>query len=143
MSTITKTRAVKAALIAAAMVTTSAVLAQSTTGGFGSNPSSLTGPSVGDISKNIAGSIAGVSSGFEAFLYFLGILFIVLFVLAAWKHKKSDGREGSMGLIATYLVLSACSFAAPTVAGSMIKTMMGSSTVTGVSAPSSTPSIGN
>lgn len=135
MSLIAKTRALQATLITAAMVATSTVMAQ----GFGSNPSQINGPSAGQISTNIAGSLGGISKGFEAFLYFLGVVFMVLFILAAWKYKKSDGREGNMGLICTYLVLAVCSFAAPTVMGSASVTIFGNGARTGVSAPTSTP----
>lgn len=95
-----------------------------------------TGPSAGTISKNVANSLFGIANGFEAFLYMLGIVFVVLFILAAWKYKKSDGRDGSMGLISTYLVLAVASMAAPTVLGSGMSTIFGGSTVTRVPAPS-------
>jgi hypothetical protein len=94
-----------------------------------------TGPTVGKVSENVASSMVGIAAGFEAFLYLLGIVFIVLFLLAAWKYKKSDGRDGNMGLIATYLVLATASMAAPTVMGSGMATLFGGSTVERVSAP--------
>lgn len=96
---------------------------------------SATGPSAGAISKNVASSLFGIASGFEAFLYMLGVVFVVLFILAAWKYKKSDGRDGSMGLISTYLVLAVASMAAPTVMGSGMSTIFGSTAVTRVPAP--------
>lgn len=104
--------------------------------GFGNSPANNQGPSIGDISKNVAKSFGGLAQGFEAFLYFLGIVFVVLFVLAAWKYKKSDGRDGSMGLIATYLILAVCSFASPTLVGSASTTLFGSGAKQSVTAPS-------
>jgi phosphoglycerol transferase MdoB-like AlkP superfamily enzyme len=100
-----------------------------------------TGPSVGKISQNIASSLSGVASGFEAFLYLLGFVFLVLFLLAAWKYKKSEGRDGNMGLIVTYLVLAVAAFAAPTVLGSGMATLFGDTSVNRVTAP--TPSFTN
>ena len=94
------------------------------------------GPSLGTISQNAASSLVGISAGFEAFIYLLGFVFLVLFFLGAWKYKKSEGRDGNMGLIVTYLVLCVCAFAAPTVVGSGTSTIFGSAPVTRLTAPS-------
>jgi len=99
------------------------------------NWGAATGPSVGAISGNVATSLVGVASGFEAFLYLMGIVFLVLFLLALWKYKKSEGRDGNVGLIVTYLFLSAGAMAAPTVMGSSIGTIFGTASVTKVAAP--------
>lgn len=129
-----KNVALKSIVAAAALLATGAAMAQ-----FGNDPASINGPSLGTISGNVAASLGGVSRGFEAFLYFLGVLFIVLFLLALWKNRKTDGREGSAGMIATFLLLSVFSFAAPTLLGSASSTVFGDSPRQGIQAPSTTP----
>jgi hypothetical protein len=100
------------------------------------NWSGATGPSIGQMSTNASTSMFGVANGFEAFLYLLGVVFMVLFILAAWKYKKSDGRDGNMGLVVTYLVLAVASMAAPSVMGSMKVSIFGSTSTTSVAPPS-------
>lgn len=132
MSIMTKYRGAKVA-IAAFFLSASAGVAMAD--GF-SNPGALQGPTLGQMSRNAASSFFDVASGFEAFLYLLGVIFTVLFILAAWKYKKSDGRDGNMGLICTYLLLAVFSFAAPTLVGSTTVTVFGSGPRTSITAPS-------
>lgn len=127
MKLIQKARAIQTALATASLFAATAAMAGDMTG--------ATGPNIGAISQNVSNSMFGVASGFESFLYLLGVVFLVLFILAAWKYKKSDGRDGNMGLVVTYLVLSVAAMAAPSVMGSMKSTIFGSSNVTTVKAP--------
>lgn len=123
-----KLAVIKSALGAAALLTAVSASAQANWGG-------AQGTNLGQISQNVAGSLGGVASGFEAFLYLLGIVFVVMCVLAAWKYKKSDGRDSSMGHIVTYLVLAVACMAAPTLLASMGVTIFGNTATTKVSAP--------
>lgn len=93
------------------------------------------GLGLGKVSKNVAGSLVDGASAFEAFLYLAGIVFIVLFIMTLVKWKKSDGREGSPGLIAIYLVASVCCIGAPTLMGGGLTTLFGTGTVSTVKAP--------
>lgn len=135
MNVLSKINAAKGALMASLLVGATSVMAQ----GFSQNPSQINGPTLGQISNNVASSMGGVSKGFEAFLYLMGVVFMVIFVLTIWKWKKSDGREGNIGLICAALVLSVVCFAAPTFMGSAKTTILGTGATTGVQAPSSTP----
>lgn len=123
-----KARAIQVALASAALFMGTAAMAADYSG---------KGPTVGEMSGHISKSLGGVASGFESFLYLLGIVFVVLFILAAWKYKKSDGRDGNMGLVVTYLVLSAASMAAPTLIGSVNASIFGSAPTRNVTAPPS------
>lgn len=94
------------------------------------------GQGFGKVSKAVAGSMVDGAAMFEAFLYLVGIVFITLFILTLVKWKKSDGREGSAGLIAVYLLASVLCTAAPTVLGGGISTLFGNGSVSTVKAPS-------
>jgi hypothetical protein len=135
MNLLNKINAAKGALMAAALFGATTVMAQ----GFSQNPSQINGPTAGQISSNVAASLGGISKGFEAFLYLMGVVFMVVFVLTIWKWKKSDGRDGNIGLICVALILSVVCFAAPTFMGSAKTTLLGTGATTGVQAPSSTP----
>lgn len=129
MKLLNKSSAIKSVLALSGILASSVSMATT-------NWSGATGPTVGAMSTNVSNSLFGVASGFESFLYLLGIVFMVLFILAAWKYKKSDGRDGSMGLIVTYLVLAVAAMAAPTLMGSVKGSIFGSSATTSVAAPS-------
>ena len=133
MKFVQKTRAIQVSLASAALFVGTAAMAADYSG---------KGPTIGQMSGNVSQSLGGVASGFESFLYLMGIVFLVLFIMSAWKYKKSDGRDGNMGLVVTYLVLSVASMAAPTVMGSMNATIFGSAATKNVSAPPS-PNFGN
>lgn len=133
MNLVTKYRGLKSAVATAILAASTSV---AMAGAF-DNPGNIQGPTIGRISRNVSSSIFDVAAGFEAFLYLLGVVFLVLFILAAWKYKKSDGRDGNMGLVCAYLVLSVCSFSAPTVMGSMGVTLFGTGARTSVTAPTS------
>lgn len=96
------------------------------------------GQGFGKVSKSVAASLVDGAAMFEAFLYLAGIVFIVLFILTLVKWKKSDGREGSPGLIAIYLVASVLCIGAPTLMGGGLTTLFGTGTVSTVKAPSAT-----
>jgi hypothetical protein len=131
---ITKATGIKATVSLALLSGYCAAQAQSS--GFGSNPSNISGPSITAISNNVSSNMGGVAKGFESFLYLLGAFFIVVFIMMAWKYKKSEGREGNVGVICAALVLSVCSFAAPTLVGSASVSIFGSGARTGVAQPS-------
>lgn len=134
MSIMKKFSAAKYAAMAYLVTAAFAAQAQS---GF-SNPGNLTGPTVGQISQNLNSSMAGVASVVEGVLYFLGVVFLLIGILAVRKYQKSDGRDGSVGAIIGAFVLSAASFAAPTLAGGAIASVFGSNATT-VNAPRSGP----
>lgn len=136
---ITKAAGIKAGIGLALLSILCSAEAQAT--GFGSNPTAISGPSVSAIAGTVSSNMGGVAKGFEAFLYLLGVLFTVAFILMAWKYKKSEGREGNVGLICLALVLAVCAFAAPTLVGSASVSIFGSGARTGVTAPSSTLSV--
>lgn len=118
-----------------AMVATQLAMAQS----FNNIPTN--GPTLGKMSKNVSNSLVDGASALEAFLYLMGIVFMVLFIFTLVKWKKSDGREGNMGLIAVYLIACVCCLAAPTLMGSGIVTIFGNTGVQTVKPPQ--PSFGN
>ena len=121
----------KAAVLSAVLLGVSTLASAGSFDGVNSN-----GQGFGKVSKSVASSMVDGAAMFEAFLYLAGIVFIVLFILTLVKWKKSDGREGSPGLIAIYLVASVLCVAAPTVMGGGISTLFGSGTVSTVKAPS-------
>lgn len=99
---------------------------------------SANGITAGQMSKNAANSLVDGVSFFEAALYIGGVICICLFILTLIKWRKSDGREGSPGMIATYLVAAVFCIGAPTLMGGGLSTIFGGSNVTTVKAPSST-----
>lgn len=94
------------------------------------------GQSFGKMSKNVSNSMIDGATAFEAFLYVLGIFCVVMFILTLIKWKKSEGREGSAGMMAVWLLAGVFAIAAPTVMGGGITTLFGSGTVQTVKAPS-------
>ena len=101
------------------------------------------GQGFGKVSKSVASSMVDGAAMFEAFLYLIGIVFIILFIMTLVKWKKSDGRESLGGLIAVYLLASVMSIAAPTVMGGGISTLFGGGAVATVKAPAASFSGGN
>lgn len=125
---------------ALAFGTASSIAAAQNNSSFGNV--SGNGQTAGKISQNIASGFAAGVSGLEAFLYIASVVFLVLFIMGMVKWKKTDGREGSMGLLAIYLLASVFAFAAPTLLGGGISTIFGTGTVTTIKPPTTT-TIGN
>tara|TARA_B100001105_G_scaffold54362_1_gene41283 strand:- start:808 stop:1212 length:405 start_codon:yes stop_codon:yes gene_type:complete len=121
----------KATALSAALLGASTLAAAGSFDNVNSN-----GQGFGKVSKSVASSLVDGAAMFEAFLYLAGIVFIVLFILTLVKWKKSDGREGSPGLIAIYLVASVLCIGAPTLMGGGLTTLFGTGTVSTVKAPS-------
>lgn len=101
------------------------------------------GLSLGKISRNIASGFVDGAAMFEAFLYLAAIFFLVMFILTMVKYKKSDGREGNVGLICIFLLASVSCISAPTLMGGGMSTLFGSDAVTTVKAPQTSSGIGN
>jgi hypothetical protein len=126
----------KLATLAATFLMTQSALAAAAWG-------TATGPSIGQLATNTSGSGVGISGAMETFLYCLGVFFMIVFILTAWKYKKSEGREGNVGLIMLALVLAAVSMGAPTYMGVAQKTILGSTTAVNVTAPAAVAGDGN
>lgn len=86
----------------------------------------LTGPSVTTAANNISQGISAGAMIAEGVLYLMGIIFLVLFILTILKWKKSDGRDGNVGLIVVYFLVASCSFAAPSLMGFGVLNLFGS-----------------
>ena len=97
------------------------------------------GVSLGKMVGHIAESMGGVAAASEALLYLMGLSFLVTTLFAAWKYKKTDGRDGNMTLIVTSLVLAVCCISAPRVLNTGIQAIFKDSGVVKVElAPSTT-----
>lgn len=101
------------------------------------------GPTLGQMSKNAAGSAFGVAALFEAFLYVLAIYLFLDVVRRIITHAKNSNDNGR-GHQAPYIYNIACKslaciacVAAPTFMGGGITTLFGDGQVQTVKAPPS------
>ncbi|MEJ6002664.1 hypothetical protein [Paucibacter soli] len=130
---------IKATLVAAGAFAFSSMAIAQTNSAFGNVQAN--NQSLGKMSKNAANSLVDATALIEAGLYLAGIIFITMFIFALVKWKKSEGRDGSPGLIAVYLIASVFCIAAPTVIGGGMGSIFGTGTVQTVKPPS--PTFGN
>lgn len=111
---------------------------------FAADWTAATGPTVSSMSSNVSASLFGSVSGFEAFLYLLGIIFFCDVLRRTVNHAKNSnnagrGEQGSwISSIVVQLVLSVFCFTAPSVVGSARSTIFGSAPVTSVKSPGPT-----
>lgn len=90
---------------------------------------------IGKVSKRLAEAIVDGALLLEALLYVSAVFFLVMFVFSLVKWKKTDGRDGSVGLIAIYLLASVLSIASPTLMSGGLATIFGSGTIKTVKPP--------